>query len=100
VIEVAGDHERILEVCVTAAGRTDDRERLADDVSALFHPYVRLSRQEVEGQRRSSLLRGGGDRVSAIDAPARPLRAGHRDGRVRRAEPTRRRRPISGSLSN
>jgi hypothetical protein len=36
-------------VIAADAHRTDDRERLADDVSAIFNSYARLSRQEVEG---------------------------------------------------
>jgi len=49
VTDVPGYYERLLEVVAADAQRTDDRERLADDVSAIFNSYVRLSRQEVEG---------------------------------------------------
>jgi hypothetical protein len=45
-------------VVAADAQRTDDRERLADHVSALFHAYVRLSRHEVEGTEEVVLTVG------------------------------------------
>jgi hypothetical protein len=49
VTDVPGDYERLLRMVTTEARRTDDRERLAAQVSAIFDSYVRIGRQEVDG---------------------------------------------------
>ncbi len=49
VADVPGDHERLFDRVTRDARRIDDRERLADDVSAIFNAHVRIERGEVDG---------------------------------------------------
>lgn len=56
--DVPGDYERLLRMVTTEAHRTDDRERLANEVSAIFGAYVRLGRPEVDGAEEVVLTVG------------------------------------------
>lgn len=49
VADVPGDYDRLLRQVTEQARRTDDRERLADAVSAIFNEVVRVERAEVDG---------------------------------------------------
>ena len=48
VADVPGDYGRLFERLRRDARHIDDRDRLADEVSALFGSHVRLERREVE----------------------------------------------------
>ena len=49
VMDVPGDYESLLERVADDAQRIDDRDLLADDVSAIFGTHVRLGREETDG---------------------------------------------------
>jgi hypothetical protein len=49
VANVPGGYEQLFDQVASDAQRIDDRELLADDVSALFGTYVRLGRNEADG---------------------------------------------------
>ena len=49
VAEAPGDCERLFDRIALEAQRIDDRERLADEVSAIFNSHVRIEHGEVDG---------------------------------------------------
>ena len=49
VADVPGDYDRLLREVTEQAQRTDDRDRLADAVSAIFNEVVKVDRAEVDG---------------------------------------------------
>ncbi len=49
VADVPGDFERLVDRVAHDAQHIVDRERLADDVSAVFNVHVRIGRDEVDG---------------------------------------------------
>jgi hypothetical protein len=49
VADVPGDFERLFDQVAHDARHIVDRERLADDVSAVFNAHVRIGRDEVDG---------------------------------------------------
>ncbi len=58
VADVPGDLDRLLQIVGQRARRTDDRVRLASDVSCVFDRYVRVS-SRVEGGTEEVVLQVG-----------------------------------------
>jgi hypothetical protein len=58
VLDEPRDYERLFRLVSQESRRTDDQERLADDVSAIFNAYVRLDHRETAGAEEIVLTVG------------------------------------------